>query len=135
MFRYAFYSSYFHFSINRRPNILGMAYQGFQIYISISTCIYSTSTSTSTYHPHRYIYTYIHTLYIRNIYNAPIQMETWGQWVPVRGGHYHVFRWCAYELGCFLSRERVSVEILPVKTSVMLVLVGVLWSHGAMEVF
>ena len=130
MFRYAFYSSYFKFSINRRPKHPRYGIPGVpDIHIQLQMHI--------RLHQHIYIYThtYIHTLYIRNIYNAPIQIETWGKWVPVRGGHYHFFRWCAYEIGCFLSRERAPVEILPVKTSVLLVLVGVLWSHGAMEVF
>jgi len=42
--------------------------------------------------------------------------------------------WCAYEMGCFLSRERGQVEILPVNVAYLLFLTAILW-HVLMSAF
>ena len=44
-------------------------------------------------------------------------------------------RWCAYEMGCFFSREEGQLEILPVKVAYILFLTAIFWHLGAICLF
>ena len=60
--------------------------------------------------------------------DKPVNSYCLGVNFPLR---FLELRWCAYEMGCFFSREEGQLEILPVKVAYILFLTAIFWRLGS----